>query len=275
MDTLRRSEYFDGGNPIAVLPRAPQPDFPEHAHDFDELVMVRSGCALHYVNGQPFHVSKGSVFYLRAGQAHGFERAEGLCLTNVVFAPEQLQMARILPYLPSAPERDALPLNVGSGAIESCERLFAAIMRENAGNAPGAQQMVEALFSQLLILLWREHRRSLDCADGDSRLAALIRHIDANMADEIDFDELAARFGIPLRTLHRRMQEATGMAPASYLGRVRLCNAMRMLSGSAASVTEIAFACGFNDSNYFSSRFHKALGITPGQYRKRMRRELM
>ncbi len=271
MDTLKRTEYLDGGNPISVLPRTPQPDFPEHSHDFDELVMVRSGCGLHYVNGQPFHIGKGSVFYLRAGQAHAFEQSADLCLTNVVFAPEQLQTAQMLTYLPDAPELDTLPLNVSPAAIECCERLFAQISAENASRAPGADRMVEALFSQLVILLWREHRRQLDSADGDSRLAALIRHLDEHMAGDIDFEALAARFHIPLRTLQRRMQDATGLAPAAYLGRVRLCNAMRMLARSEQSVTDIAFACGFNDSNYFSSRFHREFGCSPLQYRKQMR----
>ncbi|MGC3964541.1 MAG: helix-turn-helix domain-containing protein [Rhodocyclaceae bacterium] len=271
MNTLRRNEYFEGNNPISILPRMPQPDFPEHSHDFDELVMVRSGCGLHYINGQPWHIGRGSVFYLRAGQAHAFEQSADLNLTNVVFAPELLQTAQMLTYLPNTPELDTLPLNVSTAAIEYCERLFALISAENASDALGADVMVEAYFSQLVILLWREHRRQLDRADGDSRLAALIRHLDKHMAEDIDFEALAERFHIPLRTLHRRMLDITGLAPAGYLGRVRLCSAMRMLARGEQSVTDIAFACGFNDSNYFSSRFHREFGCSPQQYRRQIR----
>ncbi len=268
MDTLRRKEYFEGNNPISVLPRVPQPDFPEHSHDFHELVMVRSGCGLHYVDGQPYHVAKGSVFYLPAGQAHCFEQAEALCLTNVIFAPEQLQSAQALSYLPNAPVQDALPLAISPTALLACEHLFAAIRAETAQPGQGSQPLLEALFTQLVILLWREQRRALDAADGDTRLAALIRHLDAHLDTDIDFAALAERFHIPLRTLHRRMQDATGLPPAGYLIRSRLCAAMRLLASSQRSVTDIAFACGFNDSNYFSTRFHKALGLSPAQFRK-------
>lgn len=269
MDTLRHKEYFEGNNPISVLPRVPQPDYPEHNHDFHELVMVRSGCGLHYVDGQPYHVAKGSVFYLQAGQAHCFEQAEALCLTNVIFAPEQLQSAQALAYLPNAPARNALPLTVSPMALARCDQLFAAIRAETAQPGRGSTALLEALFTQLVILLWREQSRALDAADGDTRLAALIRHLDAHLDEEIDFAVLAEYYHISLRTLHRRMQDSTGLPPASYLNRSRLCAAMRLLSNSPASVTEIAFACGFNDSNYFSTRFHKEVGVSPAQFRKR------
>ena len=58
------------------------------------------------------------------------------------------------------------------------------------------------------------------------------------------------------------------MPPNSYLLRVRLCRAMRMLKETDKTVTEIAFACGFNDSNYFTSRFHREIGTTPLKYRR-------
>lgn len=268
MDTLHRADFFENDKAVSVLPRVPQPDFPEHSHDFHELVMAKSGSGLHYVNGRPYHVSKGSVFYIRAGQSHGFDRSDGLCLTNVVFMPEMLKSSTLLDFLPSQLETDALPLSIGSNAIGECERLFSQISHETRQRDACTEQMIEALFSQLVVLLWREQRRVLNAADGDTRLAALIRHVHENMAEQIDFSELADRFGIPLRTMARHMADATGLSPNHYLGRVRLCQAMRLLADSKDSVTDIAFACGFNDSNYFSSRFHQEMGLTPMQFRK-------
>jgi AraC family transcriptional regulator, L-rhamnose operon regulatory protein RhaS len=268
MNILSRHEYFENGNPIAVLPRAPQPHFPEHTHDFHELVMVRSGCGVHYIDGQPYPVGKGSVFYLAAGHAHCFEQMDALCLTNVLFAPESLQNAMFSRFLPDSPEAGGRPLNLSSCALEECERLFAALRTEGMRDDPASRQMGEALFTQLVILLWREGRRLLDLCDGDSRLAALIRHIHEHMAESMDAAELADTYGIPERTLARRIVEVTGLSLNNYLCRVRLCHAMRMLSQGESSVTDIAFACGFNDSNYFSSRFRQEIGVTPMQYRK-------
>ena len=35
-----------------------------------------------------------------------------------------------------------------------------------------------------------------------------------------------------------------------------------------ATITEIAHMCGFNDSNYFSSRFKKIYGVSPLKWKK-------
>ena len=73
---------------------------------------------------------------------------------------------------------------------------------------------------------------------------------------------------VPKRTLARRMVEVTGLSANNFLGRMRLCQAMRLLANTTDPITDIAFACGFNDSNYFSSRFHQEIGITPSQFRQ-------
>jgi len=65
---------------------------------------------------------------------------------------------------------------------------------------------------------------------------------------------------------------APSRSPKPILQNVKLDvtadSAMRMLKETDKTVTEIAFACGFNDSNYFTSRFHREIGMTPLKYRR-------
>ena len=129
--------------------------------------------------------------------------------------------------------------------------------------------MVELLITQLMIELWRGQPENATQQDEkDARLTQLLRHLNEHYRDEIDWEGLAEKFEIPLRTLSRKVADVTGMPPNSYLLRVRLCRAMRMLKETDKTVTEIAFACGFNDSNYFTSRFHREIGTTPLKYRR-------
>jgi AraC family L-rhamnose operon regulatory protein RhaS len=50
---------------------------------------------------------------------------------------------------------------------------------------------------------------------------------------------------------------------------LRLQKAEELLRSDAAlSVTQAAFACGFNDANYFSKRFKDLYGVSPVAFRK-------
>ena len=69
--------------------------------------------------------------------------------------------------------------------------------------------------------------------------------------------------------LSRTFKRETGFGFNEYLTLVRLQHAELMLRDrSAKSISDIAYSCGFNDSNYFSDRFKKAYGIPPLRYRK-------
>lgn len=53
-----------------------------------------------------------------------------------------------------------------------------------------------------------------------------------------------------------------------YINKRRISEAQMLLISTKLTITEISFRCGFNNSNYFQTTFKKAIGITPGQYRK-------
>lgn len=44
MTILQSTDFFPSGvSPVAIEPRIPQPEFPEHHHDFHEIVIVERG----------------------------------------------------------------------------------------------------------------------------------------------------------------------------------------------------------------------------------------
>ena len=56
----------------------------------------------------------------------------------------------------------------------------------------------------------------------------------------------------------------------------RVSRAARLLSAPEAadrSITDIAFACGFNDSSHFGRVFAARMGMAPSRWRERAREE--
>jgi AraC-like DNA-binding protein len=80
--------------------------------------------------------------------------------------------------------------------------------------------------------------------------------------------ELAAFLGVSQDHLTRCFHEEAGLTPTGYLRRLRIQRAKEMLAGGEKSVTEVALAVGFSDSNYFTRLFRQETGESPSAYRR-------
>lgn len=65
-----------------------------------------------------------------------------------------------------------------------------------------------------------------------------------------------------------------GQTPNTYLVRYRIQKSSEMLVGTNRSISEIAMNCGFQSASYFSSVFRNETGLTPQNYRKKVRTSL-
>jgi len=73
------------------------------------------------------------------------------------------------------------------------------------------------------------------------------------------------------RTFKRRFTRATGLTPIAYVQRLRIEDAKRRLERTDASVDEISWQVGYEDSAFFRRLFKRTTGLGPGAYRKRFR----
>jgi AraC family L-rhamnose operon transcriptional activator RhaR len=268
---FRRESQF-----VSVEPRSPQPAFPLHEHDFHEIVIVTSGNGWHVLNDEPHLLSCGEVFYLRRGDRHAFEEVHDLYLTNVLYRPNErlLHRDRVGPYLePTAAEiGERRYWQIADGVQTAITGLLATIAGEAQRPDAAAELMAESYFVQLLVTLWRA-RFATDgsgLAPG-SRFAQVLAYLRNNCTLPIDLDEVARRFGYAARTFRRVFRDATATTPHGYLVKLRLGHAMRALRSTDDKVTDIAFAAGFNDANYFSYAFSKLIGVSPSRYREQAR----
>ncbi|MGA0806405.1 MAG: GlxA family transcriptional regulator [Pseudohongiellaceae bacterium] len=85
---------------------------------------------------------------------------------------------------------------------------------------------------------------------------------------------IAGRFGMSVRSLNRRFRLATGRSPMHYLQQIRMDNAKELLRSTNLTVAEVAFACGYSDSSYFSAQFRRSISLSPRAYRDLVRRKL-
>jgi len=88
--------------------------------------------------------------------------------------------------------------------------------------------------------------------------------IDANLT-EPDFnpEALAAAAGLSYKRLYRRLAAELEATPSQFIRVVRVERASELLREGAGSVTEIAYAVGFNSLSHFHSSFRSRFGTSP------------
>ena len=104
---------------------------------------------------------------------------------------------------------------------------------------------------------------------GDSAVLEVQDWIEEHHRDEVDIRELGTRFVMSVRTLNRRFRAATGESPVSYLHRVRIEAAKRLLDETTSNVDEITAAVGYSDPRSFGRLFRRQTGMSPREYRRR------
>lgn len=94
--------------------------------------------------------------------------------------------------------------------------------------------------------------------------------IEANLADaDFGVEQLAEAASLSASQLQRRVKALTGLTPVQFITRMRLERAADLLTQRAGSVSEIAYAVGFNAHAYFAQRFREHFGVTPSAYASR------
>jgi len=156
----------------------------------------------------------------------------------------------------------------------------------------GSLQLVIGLLGAMLIaclavivLLWRRRSGKQEVAEAYNiplenkkadRMTAADRklltdvsnYVHANMKQrKITIDMIAEELGMSRNQFARRLTNASGEAPSNYLMSIRMEKAVRLLRDTSLSVKEIAYECGFDESNYFIHVFRQRYHVTPQQFR--------
>lgn len=82
---------------------------------------------------------------------------------------------------------------------------------------------------------------------------------------QLDIENIAQHFNITQRTLQRRLQQE-GTSFQDELKYFRTLQAKQLLNCKTMSISEVAFAMGFNDSSAFHKAFKRWTGTTPKEY---------
>ncbi|MBO5579531.1 MAG: helix-turn-helix domain-containing protein [Prevotella sp.] len=101
----------------------------------------------------------------------------------------------------------------------------------------------------------------------DKLLERIMAVINKNISNaDLSVDFIADEVGISRVHLHRKMKELTGQTPHDFIRNIRLKQAANLLANQNVNITEVMYACGFNNAASFSTIFKKFYGMSPREY---------
>ncbi|MDR3131440.1 MAG: helix-turn-helix domain-containing protein [Treponema sp.] len=118
--------------------------------------------------------------------------------------------------------------------------------------------IVESMAEQIFSFRGIRHAAALRKAE---------RFIYENYGRKISLKEIASASGLSAPYFSTIFKNEMGENLSSYLNRLRVEKACRLLTKGDMSLGEIAGACGFEDQSWFSKIFKNFTGISPGKYR--------
>jgi transcriptional regulator GlxA family with amidase domain len=90
-----------------------------------------------------------------------------------------------------------------------------------------------------------------------------------HLTQTLPLDDIAAHFAVGKRTLIRRFKKALNETPASYLQRLRVDEAKRLLETTELALEEIVTRVGYEDVSSFRKLFIQLTSLSPRAYRQK------
>jgi AraC-like DNA-binding protein len=136
----------------------------------------------------------------------------------------------------------------------------------NRGDAVAQVALRDYAESLLILMIRNQHEKIRQ--DRNSIVDATIKYIQSNYMSTIRLADVAKMLSVSEEHLSRTFKKEITFGFSEYVTLIRLQKAEHMLKNEPSrAITEVAYACGFNDSNYFSYKFKKAYGVTPSEVR--------
>lgn len=240
-----------------------------HFHDKHELYYLEKGQTKYFIDTEIFILEPGDMIFIPTNTLHRTENLETdfysrsiLYFNDFDFEPE------LAPFIEKLKPRRLIKIQ--HKKMHHIEKLFSDIVAEEEKKKDGYIEMEKLYLKQLLIMIERYCVDNVENNISSSYKVAenISKYIRENFSEDLSLAHLSRVFSMTPTYLSRFFKKSTGISLNEYINIVRITEAEKLLKNPDVTITQVAFACGFNDSNYFSSVFKKAKGITPKKFSK-------
>lgn len=243
----------------------------KHTHHYYELLYVRSGNFDYFIDKSVVHVSAKEVILVDKNNVHKalFTSVKSSYFI-IKFEPHFLD-----DEFKSDVEQLFLNKKISLQSFDyfTFDMLFSKMQHSYEDKKAHFRTLVKYQLSEILLMLLEKCKNQIntDVSPKASLVDQIANYIQTCVFEQksevLRLDEIAKKFNVSPCHLSKKFKKETGFGLKEYILSTKIAYAKNLMETSN-SIIEIAYKCGFNDSNYFSTVFKKVEKATPRDYIK-------
>lgn len=236
----------------------------EHYHSAFELYYLKEGKCNYFIEDRSYDVVSGDIILIPAGTIHRTNYGSKPHSRHLINFPEDFISSEIL----------AATLSLGylysnKSLSSQIDTIFGMIEEEYVKNDALSIHALKTYTEHLLLLMIRSENEKRRETEGNAIVEKTVKYIQENYMNDVKLSAVAKIMNVSAEHLSRIFKKETAFGFNEYLTLYRLQRAEYILANEPGrAISEIAYYCGFNDSNYFSYKFKQRYGISPTKARE-------
>lgn len=233
-----------------------------HLHHHIELVHITQGELDVVIDNVSYRACEGDTVIVFPNQIHSFTDRPSLCGNIIITSPDEYpEFSKLFKNnLPRSP--------IVHSENKEIHHLFHTITQYDKKKPPYYRELVRGSTLALLCLLLPLLELHPQSTANLSVTQQILLYCDEHYNEPLTLDKLSNEFGISRFYVSHLFSDKIKINFNAYLHMLRTQAAKTLLQNSAGSITDIAYAVGYNTIRSFNRHFIDAVGCTPSEYRR-------
>lgn len=277
IDGFNSIYYFEFGKDFSHAPEK---------HDFWEMVYVDGGEVIAVTDGLGRTLSQGQVIFHKPMEIHAHV-SNKVVPNNMLVVSFSTSSSAMEFFDKKIFTLDKTGKTLLTLFIKEATVALGKIPGEYSNKNPidfssspfGSVQLLECYLTELLLILSRtdEHSGTKVKRNDDSKELAqssiielITEYLKENVYSSITLSDICSKFFMGKSRLCLLFGEYMGESPMEYYSKLKMSESKKLLLRDELSVSNISDMLGYSSIHNFSRAFKKAVGISPGEYRKKI-----
>ncbi len=246
-----------------------------HHHDFEELLIGKSGYLEHFIDFKSQLIEAPFVSFIAQGKTHRVKPLpkDGKCNIWAIRFKREFIAETVFQLYSSYHEKANISLKTDDcfGRLDS----ICKIMEQEYLQPSPDLSIIRQLLSSLFTIIESDRKKLNLNNDESTKIQSLtfrnfLKLLEEHYREAKDVNFYAEKLFMTTRNLNLICQDIFHQSVSEIIEIRKLTEAKNLLISTDKTVAEIGYELGFREKTYFTHAFKKKTGFTPTEYKKEM-----